>query len=1397
MKKIRSFFSGSVLALGLVLLLFALMSTNRVGVDAAGPGDAAKVASGVYTDVHTEAASPSAELSGLPDVVITDMWWENDKVWYQIRNIGAGVALQGKHCTRLRIEGALQSTDCVDVALGPGERATRWLSYISIWTLPRETIEVCADYNSDMQEEDESNNCRTESWKSDITPPEITFGPVVSGTTTSTALIFWQTDEESDSVVRYARNSGRYNLEEADATLAQDHLVTLTGLEPSTVYHYTVLSTDAYSNTVASKEGFFKTTPAFDVEAPTIYSVTVTRGEGDFEHYNISASVSDNVGVEHVEFYMDDVLIGTDYADDDDGGATPSSYDVILAPPVQGLSREDWFTEHDLTIIARDLSGLTVQQPEMYTPSPEPMDADVEILSPVPDYVLFIDGDVVPAGTTVDIEVYAVEYEWEWGWNLEFGEGGFETLEDVAHEVATVEFYVDGVLKHTVHPATDVFTHTYAWDASGLDPGTHTIDAKAIASDGWTHQAEQHTVTIFQGVPSIDVQREVTRVGNTFWVRLTVENQGAVSANVDRIEDTVLGFQVVGKSGENYEVTTSYSPDSKRCDVEIDLSTGDVGSITLESGQDFVAEYFMVPVLHTTNVEVAIGDEATVVHYEVLGQSLDDAFSRPYFGGDGEWLSWMVEDALETSDYLIVTTPERLFDLYADDEVDILLSTMAHLAHLRQGVLGYLVPLEYPFDWEEWMRVSLSDLTEPGGDWAARLHSDFSNAAGIGGYLLIVGETEIVPAWNLSVKPSNCTWCGNIVTDSDHNYADNYGGWWPDIVVGRIVGNTAVSLTLPIQASISGHGFDRSHALLVSGTGDGQAEFVQNVDDIEDILDDKGFTVDVLHWKDYTTDASRLQQFRNRAQNQDVIYFRDHGDPDCWCPALQTWDFPINFGDVNPFAFACACQAGNYERGDDYNIAEAFFDSGAAVYIGSTENSPRSHNNQAGKNFYNNWEADKTVGWAFCKTERVLTLDDDEEEWWRYWVAEYNLYGDPKLGAAQPSASAMTTSPTLAATQGPLFSLDVTVPDYEVNTISGVDYVKIPSGTVLLEEGQPQVPYYYISIDYPKEQRVQDVVLIGRSDLVTDTGLTIPTTTMAIDCMACSGAHAISVSGSDQQQAWFPDPEEKYRWTVTENPDGSTTLAIVMHPFYYSPLTTDVEFYKNYSFDIQTISSTLKITHLTTDENVYPQGEEVLIDLWLENTGDAQDVIVDAVVKAEGSGEVVDGLLLDDLGDLTGQATYALQWDSTGFEAGYCMVEAEIRDADGDVLDRATRRFRLGINSGEVTTLTATPESFDPGDTISVTLVFSNTGTVPITGTAVIQVQDGGGDVVETFNHAIGDLAPAEAVSFEDGWDTSGAAGGLYRILGYVLYDAKATEPKVLTVSGGTRVYLPLVLRND
>jgi hypothetical protein len=489
----------------------------------------------------------------------------------------------------------------------------------------------------------------------------------------------------------------------------------------------------------------------------------------------------------------------------------------------------------------------------------------------------------------------------------------------------------------------------------------------------------------------------------------------------------------------------------------------------------------------------------------------------------------------------------------------------------------------------------------------------------------------------------------------------------------------------------------------------------------------------------------------------------------------------VDFGDVRPFVFALCCLSGCYEDhpdpnidGGDDNIAEAFHDSGAAVYIGSTEKSNWDPDTEAGTTFFETWEANKTIGWAFTSTKRTMSAEAaGSQDWVRYWRAEYNLYGDPKFGAV---ASAGSGSPSPVSEEvleePPPPSIDVVVPDYEVNTVEGVDYVEIPDGMMLLQEGEPAVPYYATLVHVPEGLRIQDVVLTDRSGLVTDTGLNLPLTDLGPKC-SVSGSRLSSSEGED----WYPDQE--YGWRVVENLDGSSTLVIAMYPFYYNPLTTDVRFYKNYSFDIDYTVSPVTITELTTDKDEYQQDDTVMADIGINNSAEPQDVIVSAVVNAYGSGEIVDGLLLSTLKNFAGPASFSPQWDSGGFEPGYYSVEVTLQDTAGNVLDRRTQMFRLGISSGEVTSFTATPEYFQMGDDIEINMTFSNTGRVSITGSAVIRAFSPTGDVVEEFAHEITDLMPAESISFNDIW---AASEGFYNIVGYVSYDSKATDPATVTV---------------
>ena len=87
--------------------------------------------------------------------------------------------------------------------------------------------------------------------KPDSTPPVITTAPTVTGVTDSTVTIVWDTNEPSNSQVRYdtvSRTWSTYTKTKTDAAMVTHHTVTITGLQNNQAYFFRVGSTDLGGN---------------------------------------------------------------------------------------------------------------------------------------------------------------------------------------------------------------------------------------------------------------------------------------------------------------------------------------------------------------------------------------------------------------------------------------------------------------------------------------------------------------------------------------------------------------------------------------------------------------------------------------------------------------------------------------------------------------------------------------------------------------------------------------------------------------------------------------------------------------------------------------------------------------------------------------------------------------------------------------------------------------------------------------------------------------------------------------------------------------------------------------------------------------------------------------------
>ncbi|MBA7536311.1 hypothetical protein ES705_28574 [subsurface metagenome] len=143
----------------------------------------------------------------------------------------------------------------------------------------------------------------------DTEPPVIT-NVASSSITTDSATITWNTDENSDSLVKYGIASGVYTMEGYDAAGVTAHSIDLTGLSADTTYYYVVNSTDPSDNSAESGEYSFTTEAE---EKPDLIVTAISPNCGYLfanESNNISATIKNNgtaiAGAFDVRFAVDD-----------------------------------------------------------------------------------------------------------------------------------------------------------------------------------------------------------------------------------------------------------------------------------------------------------------------------------------------------------------------------------------------------------------------------------------------------------------------------------------------------------------------------------------------------------------------------------------------------------------------------------------------------------------------------------------------------------------------------------------------------------------------------------------------------------------------------------------------------------------------------------------------------------------------------------------------------------------------------------------------------------------------------------------------------------------------------------------------------------------------------------
>lgn len=114
------------------------------------------------------------------------------------------------------------------------------------------------------------------------TPPPVAAAPLtisdisVSGVTESSVVITWTTNEPSTTQLDYGITNSYGKTSDLSGTLVTSHKVQLSSLNPSTTYHYKVLSKNAGGKiAISPSDSTFITAAPPDITAPVIAAITV------------------------------------------------------------------------------------------------------------------------------------------------------------------------------------------------------------------------------------------------------------------------------------------------------------------------------------------------------------------------------------------------------------------------------------------------------------------------------------------------------------------------------------------------------------------------------------------------------------------------------------------------------------------------------------------------------------------------------------------------------------------------------------------------------------------------------------------------------------------------------------------------------------------------------------------------------------------------------------------------------------------------------------------------------------------------------------------------------------------------------------------------------------------
>ncbi len=361
----------------------------------------------------------------------------------------------------------------------------------------------------------------------DTTPPVISDVDVFNISDSSATIRWTTTDEASTSVVQYG-TSASYGSSRSDDSLTTLHTVSLSGLSPSTEYHYMVISADAAGNTAYSDDYNFTTPASVDTTAPSISNVGAS---GISDSSAIITWTTDEASSSVVEYGTD-----TNY------GSTAAGADGVISHSVS-LSDLSSSTEYHYRVKSTDAAQNTAYSDDYtFTTSP-PADTTPPVISNVRTSGIS-DSSATITWTTDEASSSVVEY----GTSSTSYDSSVTGRDSVTFHSVTLTGLSAGTIYHYRVNSTDAAGNTaYSIDhtfTSGADPLLLSIPrAGTLLGAGDLHY---YKVYVPSGASHLKVILDGPASGCNFdlYVKYgsepTTSSYDAASATADTADETVI-----------------------------------------------------------------------------------------------------------------------------------------------------------------------------------------------------------------------------------------------------------------------------------------------------------------------------------------------------------------------------------------------------------------------------------------------------------------------------------------------------------------------------------------------------------------------------------------------------------------------------------------------------------------------------------------------------------------------------------------------------------------------------------------------------------------------------------------------------------------------------------------